>query len=346
MNNHNQEYEEYLVYIHGVSQEYDQPHQQAYDYLHDGISACISRDVSEWHNAKRCDVEWGWNYQNDPTPEGHHLLAKAQEVLAARIFPKIKEADDFSLNPGRFILPGARELILKGFSDIFYYVSEDGQNSVRLEVLSTILEANDIQNCLAEEQPFSITLLGHSAGSVIAFDLLLYLFSGDGVDARSSGLSKKSFIDFEAPSVRNTLNRKYSRSGGNSLQENLEKLRKMAQEGKIRVRRLVTFGSPISKLAFRRDDFLEILANDGYLNPKELGLDRNPEVFGEPLKRPRWINLWDKDDIIAWPVEPLMGEQDAGLVADIYTNVDWKISTAHNQYWNSKIVHEKIAEHW
>lgn len=91
---------------------------------------------------------------------------------------------------------------------------------------------------------------------------------------------------------------------------------------------------------------MEILANNNHLNPSQLGLDRNPEVFGAPLEGPRWINLWDKDDIIAWPVEPLMGEQDAGLVADLYTNVDWKISTAHNQYWKSHIVSEKIAKHW
>jgi len=314
MNNPNQDYEEYLIYIHGVSQEYNKPHHEAYDYLHNGISNHISPS-SEWHNAKRCDVEWGWNHQCEETPEGHHLLAKAQDVLADRIFPKIEEAFDPSLNPARLILPGARELMLKGFSDMFYYASEDGQNSVRLEVASTILAANDIQNRLAEERPFSLTLLGHSAGSVIAFDLLLYLFSKDGGNARSSEPSQKSFINFNASSVRNAL--KLKMKVGNSLESNLEKLRKMAQEGKIRVRRLVTFGSPISKLAFRRDDFLEILANGDRLNPRELGLDRNPEVFGARLEGPRWINLWDKDDIIAWPVEPLMGEQNTRLDADI-----------------------------
>ncbi len=255
MNNPNQEYEEYLVYIHGVCQEYNKSHQEEYDSLHDGISACISRDVQEWHNAKRCYVEWGWDCENEgEQAQSHHLLAKAQEVLAARIFPKIEEASDLNLNPARLFLPGARELMLKGFSDMFYYASEDGQNSVRLEVLSTILGENDIQNRLAEEQPFSITLLGHSAGSVIAFDLLLYLFSKDEEETQSiepisegggnvskTKLRKKSFIDFKAPSVQNTLKKQSlaitvnsPESNPEKLQENLEKFRTMAQEGKIR----------------------------------------------------------------------------------------------------------------
>ncbi|NEO98745.1 MAG: hypothetical protein F6K58_08715 [Symploca sp. SIO2E9] len=131
-------YEEYLIYIHGISPEYNKSHQEAYDCLHQGISACISRDVLEWHNAKRCDVEWGWNDEGEgQQAKGHRLLAKAQENLVARLFPRIEEARDFSINPARLIVPGARELMLKGFSDMFYYVSEDGQNSVRLEVLST-----------------------------------------------------------------------------------------------------------------------------------------------------------------------------------------------------------------
>ncbi|NET51952.1 MAG: hypothetical protein F6K09_25615 [Merismopedia sp. SIO2A8] len=338
-------YEEYLIYIHGISPEYNKCHREAYDYLHQGISGCISQEVGEWHNAKRCDVEWGWDYECEgKEAKGHRLLAEAQEKLAARLFPKIEEAKDFSINPARLIIRGVRELMLKGFSDMFYYVCEDGQNSVRLEVLSKILEAKDIQTCLVEEQPFSITLLGHSAGSVIAFDLLLYLF---GKEEDDESHKKTNFINFKAPSVESVLNRlDMSHENLLKLENNMGKFWTMAQHEKIRIRRLVTFGSPISQLVFRSDKFLEIFANDGGLNASELGLDRNPEIFGTPLEGPRWINLWDKDDFIAWPVKPLVREQDANLVADIYTNVSCSILKAHNRYWNSHIVHGKIAEHW
>lgn len=351
MSDSNQDYEEYLIYIHGISQEYDKSHDEAYDNLHTGISASISRGVpkwDEWNNAKRCDVEWGWDCESEgPQAKGHRLLAEAQEKLAARLYPSIEQATDFNLNPARAIVPGARELMLKGVGDMFYYASEDGQNSVRLEVLSTILNAQGIQERLQNDRPFSITLFGHSAGSVIAFDFLLYLFANgeDGQQTRSNEASKKfSFINFEAPSVKNSkLN---LLRGGESLKSNLEKFRDMAQNGKVRVRRLVTFGSPISQLVFRSDRFLEILAKGDRLNASQFGLDRNPEVFGEPLEGPRWINLWDKDDILAWPVEPLVQEEDTNVVADIYTNVSSLISNAHNLYWDSKIVHEQIAKHW
>jgi hypothetical protein len=57
------------------------------------------------------------------------------------------------------------------------------------------------------------------------------------------------------------------------------------------------------------------------------------------------MNIWDRDDPLAWPVEPLM-DTSSGTVSDVYVNVsDW-ITKAHNAYWTSKAAHKAIAKGW
>jgi hypothetical protein len=110
----------------------------------------------------------------------------------------------------------------------------------------------------------------------------------------------------------------------------------------LRLRRLITFGSPISFLAFRSDALVEILARDDRLRPEDYGL--KSELTGEPpLPGPRWINLWDRDDPIAWPVSPLMESE---LVEDVYVDVSNSVTSAHTAYWKSRKVHKEIARRW
>jgi hypothetical protein len=99
-------------------------------------------------------------------------------------------------------------------------------------------------------------------------------------------------------------------------------------------------GNPLTAMAFRHSRVVEAVAAGEKLNPEHYGLHADPDLPG-----PRWINLWDRDDPLAWPVEPLM-DSDHGVVKDIYVNVsDW-ITKAHGAYWSSKAVHTAIAEHW
>lgn len=320
---------EYLIFIHGVSQTNNKPHDPSYDKLYKGVGKRLEREFpdkqAQWSQRKPCYVEWGWNY--DPPaadPQGHRLLAQAQERMAGQIKPLIERARDLTWNPLRFILPGLRDLMLQGFSDIVFYASQDGRRGVRSAVASQILET--IGDVSSSEDPISLTFLGHSAGSVVAFDFLFYLFADDSL------VGDRLFVE-EDP--------------GN--QDQFKKLRDLAQAGKLRVRRLITFGSPISMLAFRKNAVLEILADGKKLNPSNYGLTRNPDAFGEPLDGPRWINLWDKDDIISWPIEPLMESSAPGMgsiAQDLYTDVGSLISKTHNAYWKAKKVHSAIAKYW
>jgi hypothetical protein len=317
---------EYLIYIHGVSQDNDLAHKPSYDQLHNGVKAIKDPfpNRSNWEIATRCDVEWGWNYDNRPSPNGDRLLAKAQDKFAGDIFPQVKAAKDLSVNPARLILPTFRELLIKGFADMFYYVSRDGKSSIRATIASQMMRC--IEQSWKQDEPISLTFLGHSAGSVVAFDFLFYLFAPPEI------IQKHEFIE---PELGNN---------ATDIMKDFASLRQLAEAQKLRIRRLITFGSPISMLAFRSNAILEILASGNKLNPSHYGFDRNPQVFGNPLNGPRWVNFWDKDDIISWPVQPLM--QDSPLIEDRYSDVGDRIATAHNEYWANKFLHEQIAGLW
>ncbi|ANV86900.1 hypothetical protein [Picosynechococcus sp. PCC 7117] len=319
---------EYLIYIHGVSPENNPDQTETYDQLHKGVGKVSTNfpNRSDWEKAKRCDIKWG--SEQSPVLEGDYLLAKAQDELAKKLLGHIQQTSDWTINPARLLLSTLRELMIRGFSDMFYYVSQDGKRSIRRSVSSQIIQC--IQEPLEKNEPISLTFLGHSAGSVIAFDFLFYLFASQSI------LSNK---DHDFIEVGNE-----DSSEVNHILQDFEKLRKLADNKRLRVRRLFTFGSPISMLAFRSNAVLDILAQGNALNFHDYGLADNPEVFGQSLNGARWINFWDKDDIIAWPVEGLM--QESSAIKDIYVDIGDHISTVHNLYWNSKKVHEEIAALW
>ena len=315
---------EYLIFIHGVSDQNNQSHTPTYDELHRGIQA-VRGDFpnrSLWETTQRCDVEWGWNYPpKSDIPQGQRLLAEAQENLAKDVNRQLQSSSDWTLNPLRMVASSVRKLMIQGFSDVAYYASKDGRSSVRAAVTAQILDC--IQAPLETGEPISLTFLGHSAGSVIAFDFLFYLFAQDKIS------EERTFFEEEACEHE---------------RQQFDVLRQLARSGKLRVRRLITFGSPISMLTFRNNAVLDVLANDQRLNPSHYGLDQNPEIFGPALANPRWINIWDKDDIIAWPIESLM--QHSPSVEDMYVDIGDFLSQTHNAYWNNRGVHRKIAKYW
>ncbi|MHC5023926.1 MAG: hypothetical protein ACYTGG_08435 [Planctomycetota bacterium] len=305
---------EVLVYLHGVSNDLrGRAHDEEYKALHDGIA----RHNNDWPN-RYLGVEWGW----DHTPgraTSHELLTDAQRQLGARLMPALMDPGDFTLNPARAMVNGLRPLMTYGFGDIFYYVSADGKKAVRRAVAKQIVEFIRREVGDDTDAPISLTLLGHSAGSVVAFDFLFFLFFG----------KKHTFVQGRDDVVTDAMD-----------------LRERAQEGRLRLRRLVTFGSPISMLACRSDPVLKILAAGGRLDPKDYGLSSQMEA-GPLLEGPRWINFFDRDDPIAWPVEPLMDEQPGAVrVQDVYVDVSDSVSKAHDKYWRSKQVHQIIAKGW
>ena len=279
---------EIVFYIHGVSpSQVGKPHIDEYTQLHRGIAA--AKVAAEWPD-QFGGAEWGWNF-DDGGLLSHKALTQSQNKLGEPLLKAIKEQRDFTINPARLVVNGLRELMFYGFGDMFYYVSADGKSALRHQVAAQILQHLDEQR---EEldHPVSLTLIGHSAGSVIAFDFLYYVFS-----------------------QRN--HRYLSESSDDATRRGMERLREMAASGQLRLRRLITLGSPISLVAFRSDAVVEILSRGEKLRPADYGLSSSLEGQAE-LPGVRWINIWDKDDPIAFPIGPLM---DSPLAEDVYIDV-------------------------
>jgi len=327
---------EVLVYIHGVSPLGQGSHDANYQSLHRGIRK-LRGDFPE----NFCGVEWGWRRAGDTTATSHQLLSDAERNLGGRAISAVNDPGDFTLNLLRIAVEKFRPLMIYNFADMFYYASEDGKNALRFAVAQQIVSwVKSSSGGGGAAEPISLTLLGHSAGSVIAFDFLFFLFSPRPVtqfikaEKVSAGPSTLSASTDKPPRIKETL-------------DELEQLKSMATSGQLRVRRLITFGSPITPLAFRSDAVLKILSSSpgARLTAKDYGLLRNDPAFGTPLSGPRWINIWDKDDPIAWPVEPLIAEANTA-VKDRYVDVSDSPTEAHGAYWDSAKVHSEIASAW
>lgn len=306
---------EAIVYIHGVSQDLDgASHADQYQAMNDGI-----RRVSPSWPASYLGIEWGWH----PVVEagyGHQRLAEAQKALGDRVMTAIHRSADWTINPGRIIADNLRRLLFYGMADAFYYVSEDGKRTIRNAIARRV--AAFLQPRLADDGPVSLTLLGHSAGSVIAMDFLFFLFYPD--EGRSH---------VYLPS-------------GDPSEDDAMVLRRLAQAGRLRLRRLFTFGSPVTMLACRSNAVVDILAGGGRLDPRDYGLLSGFSA-ASALEGPRWLNVWDRDDPIAWPVEPLIARGTGGPCAeDVYIDVSDSISRSHTAYWQSSSVHRLIGQRW
>ncbi len=309
---------EIVIYIHGVSNDLrGRSHDAEYQMIHKGIG----KNKTHWPN-NYLGVEWGWHHGSN-NPKSHELLTDAQRILGGRVMPAVDRQWDFTLNPARSVINAFRPLMLYGFGDIFYYVSEDGKFAVRETVARQILD--HISSRADDNQPVSLTLVGHSAGAVVAFDFLFALFRTDIAEDESARAANH-----------------YMGGHAKAVSQAFTALREKQENDKLRLRRLFTFGAPITPLACRSDAVLEILAGGDLLKPEDYGLTKNP--FGT-LKGPRWVNIWDRDDPIAWPVEPLMNEVD-GAVKDEYVDVSDLVTHVHEAYWESKEVHQKLAEYW
>lgn len=323
---------EYAFYIHGVMSDLtNKTHEDNYSQLHEGISKFLQNEP--WPTLKG-GAEWGWQ-TDDTKRKSHHVLAKAQEVFGGKVLNNLRDDWEFTWNPFRGAVNLMRETMMHGFGDMFYYVSTEGKWAVRNAVAAQLRE--HIEKSLPEDRAISLTLFGHSAGSVIAFDLLYYLFM------KPKDFKKLSWINERG--IRSKQSSEEDSDEIEKLNDNFEYLHKLIHEEKrFRLRMLVTFGSPISMLMYRSDKLIEILASGDTLTPEQYGL--TSEIKNNPLSsnKPRWLNIWDKDDPISWPISPVMGNHD--LVKDERINVSSSVVAVHNQYWKNKKIHKLIANHW
>lgn len=299
------------VFIHGITPDAD-PHSHAsqYESLNGLILKAFERlnevqkldgEASKQFNADLIPVEWGWLSPGDSTTETDEWLAKAEH----RLLEIVSKSEigisnfDFTLNPMRVFRGITRALIFQGFADLFYYASREGEIVVRDHVFRQIV--NGIKQ-IGEAERISLTLITHSAGTIIAHDLLYQLFRSEEVVK-----VKANFGELPHPAVK--------------------ELRELTANGQLRIRRFYTLGSPITPLVMRSTGLIrKSLANEPLL-ARNIGLEPQPDLPGY-----RWVNFWDQDDFASYPVSFLY---EAGVVEDRYVDVCDSIllNPAHNLYW-------------
>ena len=329
---------EVFVYVHGVTPRGQQSHAAQYANLHNAITSQASKlNPPKAIPTGYCGVEWGWDPTNGQG-KSHQLLDKAEEALGDRAIAAASDPSDWTLNPMRIAVDKFRGLMIYNFADMFYYASQDGKTALRYAMSNSIIERLRQMSVDLDNDAVSLTLIAHSAGSVVAFDFLFALFyhprkARDFIDPNlvKTGPSQKGAAAASPAEVNQTLN-------------DLDRLKNLAETGRLRIRRLFTFGSPITPLAFRADSLLTILPHNDRIDGAQYGLTTNGN-FPDPLPNPRWVNFWDKDDPIAWPVEPLM-KQAGAEVQDVYLDVSDSVTKAHESYWANETFHQELAKRW
>ena len=294
-----------IIYIHGITPSPDPMlHKENFNSFENLLHNALD-EKGKNYPAQRVEVEWGFNLPSISTKD--KILADVERYLYQQVDEIADKHWDFTINPTRFIHNIIRKNFLLGFSDMFYYVSEDGKEQVRQNVFNTLL---DNLPDLKDDEVFYFTIVSHSAGTVIMHDVLFILFGG----SSDSYLKERSEID------------------------KLEKVQRYAQNGQLFIKCFITLGSPITPMIVRSGKLLEIIHNNEKLSLDSIGIRKGPG--GESSK---WLNFWDKDDVISYPVEFLY-KNPSSLLEDHYVDISDSFPDVHNAYWTSKKIAEIIAE--
>ena len=233
-------------------------------------------------------VEWGWN---TPDAGETHTLAVAQSAIANRVKTATpRDRTGFTSLLFALAIQPVRDLIMFGWPDIVYYVGKRGRKLVRSLVWNQILDQIDTN------QNVDLTIICHGAGTLIAHDFLYWVFSGDPDD--------------------------------NEMIENgIDPTKVAAAAQNWRIRRLATFGSPISPLMVRSADVTDMMAASpsARLDATKLGLSRSAHSGETPV----WLNVWDRHDVLSYPVCPFY---EGANIVDLYPDHNDSLRNSHEAY--------------
>ncbi len=296
---------ERFVYIHGVVADKTRRTKHTADYtaLRDGITALLDGPVGPLPSVPdSVTIEWGWV---TPAAADTATLARAQSHIADRVEAATpRDRTGFTSLVFAPAIQPVRDLLMLGWSDILYYVGKGGKHRVRSLVW------NEILNQVGTDHPTDLTIISHSAGTLIAHDLLYWIFSGE----RDEEMTDPHLPDSEQFA---------------------------AARQNWRIRRLVTLGSPISALLVRSASVADAMAasRTARLDAAALGLDRPSHSGHDPV----WLNVWDRHDVLSFPIEPFYAGAE---IRDLYPDHSDSLLGAHEAYWRASSVHRLLAANW
>ena len=333
-----------VVFIHGITIENEpgknvtQGQLASYNALYEGVKNMMkgssNEKSEEWEKAETIRVLWGYEgmrADGKPLSGLHTKLAQAQRFLGTTTDQIEKDHQTFGLNPLKWLIRSARSPLRYGMSDMFFYVSAAGRPLIRQAVATQIM-TQGINELIDKGEPIELTLLGHSAGSVVAHDFAFFLHNAQNMTIQQTKEESEKFA-----------------AGDAELRVELQKLIDHAQKGKLKIRKLFTFGSPLHILFIRSLPVLERFTDESAkrVDPAAYGLCEDYEG----ATYPRWINTVEEGDPIAGPVcglvEPTSKQTGSKtIVKDEFLNLTWKTSEAHSAYWRSTKFSEVICKHW
>ncbi|MEI2580289.1 hypothetical protein [Scytonema sp. PRP1] len=167
-----------------------------------------------------------------------------------------------------------------------------------------------MESHISKGLPYSI--VAHSLGSIIVFDYLFNLFEENHLFLpESEGLEHESELSAN----------------------------KISQLG-VNFRHLFTLGSPIGLFLLRKGD----LWKDG----KKFNSIKNPikDDIEKGIKR-TWLNFYDEQDVIAYPLEKLFSlntTRPQGSIKDVLVNTGWFAVDSHTRYWENQQVAVEISQ--
>jgi hypothetical protein len=296
-------WKEIPVFIHGITPgRVPGPHTEDYEALLTLVDGALVREGKAAFTAEPLMVEWGWlDGGRNTWPDKDLALA---EILVHDACEQAEAgATDFTLNPLRPVYSRLRDAFLYGFADIFYYVSADGEATLRDHVFGAL--AQRVAAEAASGEGVSLTFFAHSAGTVIAQDFLYHLFAG----------------------------------AGHAPHPEVRALRESLPPGAVRVRRFYTLGSPITPLFFRANSLVRKAIAGQRLDPADLGLGPDP-MLGDPRWVNFWDKDDLFAYPLAFHFATPGGRK---AVEDRYVDVGDVFPSVHGAYWRSEEVAASIA---
>lgn len=223
-----------VVYIHGVVPRTPSSHEADYRAFHRGLAG-LGVDLPTFDEAVKVELWW-------EAAQATGNLAAAQNRLA-RLTATSPPVRDLAT---AWLVKPLRELFHFAWSDVFFYLSPEGEERTRRDVWQQLLTSIPV------DEPVDLVVVCHSGGTLVAHDFLFYLFG------RERDVRRAAYADV---------------------------LRWENAEHNWRIRALVTLGSPLTPLMVRSASLVDRLAADpGFrLDPASLGLDRPTHSGRKPV---------------------------------------------------------------
>ena len=249
--------------------------------------------------------------KTDPSPYNHMLTPK-DDLGELRVGAL---ASRWLLRP-YLLTPFKEKVMVRGFTDVLYYCSPDGETAIRRAVYSQFLNGLAPYRNAAQVR---LHVVAQSLGVTVAFDFLFGLFAPD---SHFPG-GVPGFVREHRDDV--------------VLQPFLEAYtfwRERRAAGGLVLGSVSSTGGQLPLMMMRKQTLVERLARGERLDASVIGV-----APGDALK---WKLFYDADDALGFPARRVFEPQAA--IQEYEVDTHWRPDLAHSLYWKNEVVQREIAD--